>query len=227
MQLASRLRDTSLGDLLAALHRAGASGVLELIERHTRHAIHLRRGHVQAVETDARATRLGDVAIRAGAASRPCVERARIYAQSRGLRIGQALVATRTIDTHELDSLLATQQRERLASLYRLGDAEVRFRVARPLPEGACERQPLGPQETFFGRPRRKPRTMVRPAAALRAPRAILGVTESANRDEIRVAFRRLVLELHPDRAVDVPDAERNARAARLVEVLEAYRSLS
>ena len=92
MQLSSRLRDTTLGDLLALMHRNNASGVLELLESRSRHAIHLRRGYVQAVESECATLRLGDVATRRWGIGRISVERARMYAHSKGIKIGQALV---------------------------------------------------------------------------------------------------------------------------------------
>ena len=241
MHIASRLRQTTLGDLLASLHRAGASGVLELIEPHTRHAIHLRRGFVQAVESNAAAMRLGDVATRVQGVSRPIVERARMFAQQRGLRIGQALVATNAIRPSDLDALLAAQQRERLDRLFVLADAELRFHVARPLPAGASEQNPLPARDVFYGRPRKAGRTGHAKGADTRsAPRAppqsmaaatspahtVLGVTADAQPTAIRHAFKRLVFELHPDRAPGASNTERAERSRRLIAVVDAYRSI-
>lgn len=242
MQLASRLRHTTLGDLLATLHRAGASGVLELIEPHARHAIHLRRGHVQAVESDASASRLGDVATRIGGVPRPVVERARLFAHARGIRIGQALVAARALSPAALDELLAAQQRERLEGLYALTDAEVRFRVARSLPAGASERCPLTARETYYGRPRARARasseartthhravpTNPTSVSSTRARAlAVLGLGPSASDAEARAVYRSWVLALHPDRCQALDEAERNARVRRLAAVVEAYRALT
>ncbi len=253
MQLVSRLGQTTLGDLLAELHRAGASGVLELIEPHARHAIHLRRGFVQAVESDAVASRLGDVAARFAGVSRPIVERARMFAHQRGLRIGQALVATHAIRPGALDDLLAAQQRERLERLYDVSEAEVRFRVARPLPAGASEQTPLPPREMFHGRPRKfdrdaptrpafrappRPRQdaasapppasppSVRHVAPIAGAHRVLGVGPDADSKTLRAAFKRLVLELHPDRAPEASADEKATRGKKLMAVVEAYRSL-
>jgi hypothetical protein len=244
MQIASRLRDTTLGDLLAELHRAQATGVLELIERRGRHAIHLRRGFVQAVESESAVVRLGDVAARRWGISRPAVERARMYAHARGLRIGHALVATRVIAAAQLDALLAEQQRARLELLYSLRDAELRFRVARPLPAGAAEQTPLEARDAFFGRPRKRERdsehTQSSPPPSARRPAvtraahhrhieeyALLGVSPDSDPRAVRDAFRALVLALHPDRAHGVSDHERDTRARRLVEVVRAYKTVS
>lgn len=233
MQLASRLRETTLGDLLASLHRAGATGVLELIEPHARHAIHLRRGYVQAVESDSVATRLGDVATRVLGIPRSIVERARWLAHARGLRIGQALVCERVISPGDLDELLTLQRRERLERLYSLTDAEIRFRVARPLPAGASEQPPLHPRDVYHGRPRYRRRDNT--TASMRSDGcqdersrllAVLGLTSGASHHEIRAAYKRLVLALHPDRSSGLSERERAAQVQRLVEVVQAYRAL-
>lgn len=248
MQIHSRLRDTTLGDLLAQLHRNNASGVLELLESRSRHAIHLRRGYVQAVESECATLRLGDVATRRWGIGRISVERARMYAHSKGIKIGQALVALHIIEANQLDALLAEQQRARLDMLYSLNDAELRFRVSRPLPLGAAEQSPLGVRDTYYGRPRKYPRVHEKAGpqstqdthqrATTNASHmrytlhpmaqeyALLGIATDADSTAIRKAFRELVLQLHPDRAQQLSEKERDARAQRLVTVIRAYRTI-
>jgi DnaJ-domain-containing protein 1 len=242
MQIASRLRDTTLGDILAQLHRENATGVLELIEPRARHAIHLRRGYVHAVESESAVLRLGDVAARRWGIGRTLVERARMFAHAKGLRIGHALVATRAIDPSQLDDLLAEQQRARLEMLYDLRDAELRFRVARPLPNGAAEQIPLEARDVYYGRPRKQSRDEARASTErARQPRvsrahayhamarefALLGVSPESEPSAVRAAFRALVMELHPDRAHGVSDEERDRRARKLVDVVRAYKALT
>jgi hypothetical protein len=55
-------------------------------------------------------------------------------------------------------------------------------------------------------------------------PRRVLGVSPSATPQDVRRAFRRLVLDLHPDR---VAAAERARCQARLLEVVDAYETLT
>jgi hypothetical protein len=242
MKIASRLRDTTLGDLLAQLHRENATGVLELIEPHARHAIHLRRGFVHAVESESSMLRLGDVAARTWGVGRTLVERARMYAHAKGLRIGHALVVTRAIDASQLDALLAEQQRARLDMLYNLRDAELRFRVARPLPNGAAEQVPLEARDVYFGRPRKRSReARASEAPPARKPKvsrahayhpmareyALLGLSPESDERAVRDAYRSLVLALHPDRAHGLSDEERDRRAKKLVEVVRAYKALT
>ncbi len=241
MQLASRLRDTTLGDLLAKLYRDGATGVLELIESHGRHAIHVRRGFVQAVESEGASARIGDVAVRSHVAARAAVEKASMQARVRKLRLGQAMVAQRVISPPQLDELLRRQRHERLEHLYAITDAELRFRVSRPLPPGATEQAPLLPGEVFHGRPRRNRRNATsspppRPAsnaARVSAPSAraghltTLGLGVDASPGDVRSAFRRQVLLLHPDRSAATGAAPHADASRAFLAVVEAYRALT
>ena len=75
MNLPGRLTLTTLGDLLGTLHRAGATGVLEIVEPSgaragITHRVKLRSGLVDAVETDLDHPRLGELLVREGALDR-------------------------------------------------------------------------------------------------------------------------------------------------------------
>ena len=53
----------------------------------------------------------------------------------------------------------------------------------------------------------------------------VLGVPHDAELDVVKRAYRRLALELHPDkRAADVPEADANARFQELVDAVAAER---
>lgn len=228
MNLPSRLRETTLGDLLASLHRAYASGVLELVEADRRHAIHLRRGLVQAVECSERAHRFGDLAADTGLCPRADVERASREARARGWRIGHHLVTTGSLSPQSRDRVLDAQRARRLDALYALGDAELRFHAARPLPPGSSEQVPMDARETFHGRLRRRDRTQ-RPAgraSSRQAALAALGLTAEASDDEIRSRYRARVRALHPDHAPTENDRARQRQVSELRAVIEAYRVL-
>ena len=50
----------------------------------------------------------------------------------------------------------------------------------------------------------------------------VLGVAKSANKQEIKKAYRKLAMQFHPDRNPDDPDAE-----SKFKEASEAYEVLS
>jgi DnaJ-domain-containing protein 1 len=223
MQLPARLRDATLGDLLAQLYRARASGVLELDEGARAHAIHLRGGLVHAVE--GAAPRFGDLTATLGVAERAAIERAWRTARDAG-RIGQCLIAARIISHHHRDRVLDEQRARRLDALFLLLDAGVRFRAARALPPGAAEQSPMLPSRVLRGRPRgreRGARAVVSPARA--EALAALGLPYDADPETARRRFRALVMELHPDRGGTAPRSEDRER--RLRAVLDAWRTLS
>jgi hypothetical protein len=219
MTLPSQLGETTLGDLLASLRRAHATGTLEVVENDRTHHVHLRGGAVQAVESPSDARRFGDVAVAVGVAERGAVERAWGEGRARGFRIGQALVWRRVVTSSTRDRVLDAQRLSRLESLYRVGAASLRFRSARALPEGAAEQAPLLASETFHGRPRRRDHSAVDPARA--ADLATLGFDRDPGTAALRRRFQELVMELHPDRRAG--DA---SRAGRLRAVIAAYRRL-
>lgn len=65
------------------------------------------------------------------------------------------------------------------------------------------------------------------PAAAPRAELlAILGVSSTATRQELSAAYRRLVLQHHPDRFHGAPPEAQNSAAARFIEITRAYEEL-
>lgn len=235
MNIPTRLRETTLGDVLATLHREGASGVLELVEPTRRHAVHLRKGEVRAVECALATMRFGDVAVASGVVPREVIETFWFNDRPSGQRIGQCLVGRRLMTPLQRDHLLDTQRLQRLKMLYRLPDAMLRFHPAAPLPDGAAEQTPLRPREVFHNTPRARdsaPPPPVTQAAEERDPRRrraleALGLPMSASMDDVRARYKRLLLELHPDRAHPMDDRDRASRMTRLLRVMESYQLLS
>jgi hypothetical protein len=227
MLLPSRLRGTTLGDLLAALHRAFASGVLELVEPSRQHAIHLRRGLVQAVESSERSHRFGDLATATGLCRREAVEHASREASARNTRIGQHLVVRGVLTPANRDRVLHAQRARRLDTLYGLADADLRFHAARPLPPGSAEQSPMSAGEAFHGRARRRDRGRA-PTHIGDRRRAlhVLGLDDATTPTQLLARYRERVAALHPDHAANVDERERERRVAELRAVIDAYRAL-
>jgi hypothetical protein len=203
MQLPGSLSQSTLGDLLGNLHRAGVSGTLALRETKgpragTIHRIHLLAGLVNAVELAVSE----DAETAANASEVP---------------------AAATDRQHVLASM---------ELLYHLPDARLSFHVARRRPEsprslptsdylhGRPRHRDAGrgptPQETAQA---------IHESKRARALSA-LGLPANASLTEAHRAFRMLALKLHPDHHGDVPEAERKAKTARFLSVLSAYQEV-
>lgn len=127
---------------------------------------------------------------------------------------------------------------EQLEALFRLPDAAITFRVARPRPRPLP--LPLDVGAYLHGRPRARDRQHqgsrgVRSTArseSLPAPSPrshafhLLGLPPDAAPDQIRRSFRRLARETHPDRFPRACPRERQALADRLAKLTEAYHLL-
>jgi hypothetical protein len=227
--LPTRLRDTTLGDLLAALYREHASGALEIIEPARRHEVHLRSGLVQGVTSEGDGLRFGELVVTAGFVDPQEARDAVNAARDRGVRVGQQLVVMGALSVPARDRVLEWQRQVRLDALDALADAEVRFHVMRPLPPGVVEQRPMEPREVLHGRRRR--REVVMPVARTSSPRVTalktLGLDERATRDTVRERYRSLVSVLHPDHAHHVDADERARRVERLRAVIDAYQQLA
>jgi DnaJ-class molecular chaperone len=55
----------------------------------------------------------------------------------------------------------------------------------------------------------------------------LLGVSKTANDREIKQAFKKLALQLHPDKIGNLPEAERTEKEKQFREIAEAYEVLS
>lgn len=155
------MRATSLGDLLGALHRDGATGILELIEcsgvsAGRSHQIHLDRGLVTRAETALGGERLGKVLHRRGAIDEFLLDEVGLLAESSGRKLGEMLIDHGVTNTTAVLSALREQLSMRLEALFRLRDAAVRFHVARPATGLGAQVIPLVPREFLHGRPRKR-----------------------------------------------------------------------
>lgn len=220
MQLPGQLKNTTLGDLLGALFRERASGVLELIEpTGQRHHIELRQGEVEYVETDRGGPFLGDLL---GLSNLPAV--------SDDERLGEVLLAEGRVDQDELSAALKRQTLARLDRLFNLEKAAVRFHAPRPQKDDPTAPAPLSREEFLHGRPRHRGRSSSRMLPASR-PRdgalAVLGLKEDASREDIRRAFRELAQEHHPDRHPHADEAARQRLFRRFAEISRAYHALT
>jgi hypothetical protein len=243
MELPGRLRSTTLGDLLGALHRARVSGTLELAEDRGRvHRVHLAQGLVAAVELDAASPSLAEILRNDRAADDDVLRRSLLRAMASKRLHGEVLVDDFRLSPDVVGKALRRQVLARLAVLDKLADARISFRVAVRVPRGALTGRPsstssrapwdppLAPHEFLHGRKRRRERDGQTPAPQGQAkdPSSwrILGLPPGAQVDEIKRAYRRLARTVHPDLHPGASDEERRALQARFVEITDAYRTL-
>lgn len=227
MQLPGRLGATTLGDLLGALHRARASGVLRLTEERgpsagRRHEVCLRSGLVADVVTAVPSPRIGDILRARGVIDEQMGEGAASAASRHGWRFGRAVRHDPGVSPTEVSRALRAQIRARLESLFRLSDARVTFHVATPREPDAPI--PLLAAEFLHGRPRRRRNPSSEPSRAefdadsLRAL-DVLGLRRGSTVEDVRRAFRLLARRCHPDCA-------KGADATRFAEISAAYHRL-
>jgi DnaJ-domain-containing protein 1 len=249
MQLPGRLKATTLGDLLGALHRSGASGTLELGETNGRlHRVHLTSGCVTAVELDRAAASLAEILRRQEDVDEDTLRRSLLRAMASRRLHGEVLVRDFHLSPDVVGRALRRQVMLRLHVLEELSDAQISFRVTVRPPRGALVDEPLGPPEFLTGRKRARDRVQQpptsgtyssRPGAAAGMPgmpggwdptRAnayrTLGVPFGAAPDDVKRAYRRLVRTYHPDLHPGASHDERRDLSARFAEVTAAYRAL-
>jgi DnaJ-domain-containing protein 1 len=232
MHLPGRLRTTTLGDLLGTLHRAGATGTLELAELRGRvHRVHMLRGYVAAVELDGASASLAEILRRSQRADEETLRRSLLRAMSSRRLHGEVLVRDFRLSPSVVDDALRAQLVNRLEVLDQLSDAQICFRVAIRPPRGALTDEPLRVNEFLPGRRRARDRTHDAPQPSP-APRPrvdacrVLGVSDGADPTEVKRAYRRLVHATHPDLHPGASAEEKRALAARFQQITEAYRHL-
>ena len=248
MQLPGRLRLTTLGDLLGALHRACASGTLELVEvegaRAGRsHRVFFDAGLIEDVDTSLNHPRLGEILARDGLLSMSALSRiARRLMEQPGKRVGEILVEEGLGSADLVAAALRRQRTTRLEALYSLSEALIRFHV--PRPRSGFRPAPLSPREFLHGRPRARSQTRARvserftfrssarSAAALGisevqlAAYRVLGLPAGASPREVQRAFRKLAAEQHPDRFPQATPAEKTLHLSRFATLSAAYHAL-
>ena len=241
MQLPGRLRLTTLGDLLGALHRACASGTLELVEvegvRAGRsHRVFFDAGLIEDVDTSLSHPRLGEILARDGVLSMAALARvARRLIEQPGKRVGEILVEEGLGSADLVAGALRRQRTSRLEALYSLTEALIRFHV--PRPRSGFRPAPLSPREFLHGRPRARTefRTRVNERFTFRSPRGddrrsnayrTLGLSAEATPRDVQRAFRKLAAEEHPDRFPHATAAEKAQRLSRFATLSAAYHVL-
>ena len=240
MQLPGRLKATTLGDLLGALHRSTATGTLELAETNGRvHRVHLAAGLVTAVELDRATASLAEILRRQDEIDEDTLRRSLLRAMASRRLHGEVLVRDFHLSPVVVGRALRRQVMLRLQVLEELGDAQICFRVTVRPPRGALTDEPLHAPEFLAGRKRTRDRASApsgthRTASSMpggwdparaQAYRA-LGVSFNADTAEVKQAYRRLVRAYHPDLHPDATHDERKTLSARFSEVTAAYRSL-
>ncbi|AKV01183.1 hypothetical protein AKJ09_07846 [Labilithrix luteola] len=240
MQLPGRLKATTLGDLLGALHRSRSSGTLELTEPNGRaHRVYLAGGLVTAVELDRASASLAEILRRYDEVDEDTLRRSLLRALASRRLHGEVLVRDFHLSPVVLDRALRRQIMLRLAVLEELGEAQISFRVAVRAPRGALLEEPVRPKDFLAGRKRARDREArseaydsqpMRAAAPIDAGRVqayrALGVTFGADQTEIKRAYRRLVRSYHPDLHPSASADERRTLTVRLSEVTAAYKAL-
>lgn len=249
MILPGSLRSTTLGDVLGQLHRGGVSGVLQIIADSSpwagsQHQVTLVRGIVRDVSTSLPAPRIGEVLLEQGVLRRG--EHDVFLTEMRrrsGALAGEVLLELGMVSDATLRFGLSRQMRRRLDALYGLERGALRFHplLSRPRTVGSVA---LGPREFLHGRPRA--RDQVRSsgastdqpghgrdgrldddrAAGRDAALELLGVPREATREQVRHAFRRAAVLVHPDLHGDLGPRELAAMQARFAELSQAYHLL-
>src|SRR5688572_28964948 len=217
MQLPGRLKATTLGDLLGALHRSEASGTLELAEHSGRvHRVHLANGLVTAVELDRASASLAEILRRHDAIDEDTLRRSLLRAMASRRLHGEVLIRDFHLSPEVIGRALRSQLMLRLSVLEELADAQVSYRVTMRPPRGALQNDPLVPDEFLTGRKRSRDRAPEPPSGTYRTARPpsgfpgsfdharagayrVLGLPMGADAMEVKTAYRRLVRTYHPD----------------------------
>ena len=244
MQLPGRLKATTLGDLLGALHRSGSTGTLELAEPSGRvHRVHLTTGLVTAAELDRATASLGEILRRQDEVDEDTLRRSLLRAMASRRLHGEVLVRDFHLSPAVVGRALRRQVMLRLQIMEELDDAQICFRVTVRPPRGALIDAPLHAPEFLAGRKRTRDKASFPASGTYRSNSAAsslpggwdparaqayraLGVTFNADATEVKQAYRRLVRTYHPDLHPEASHEDRKTLSARFAEVTAAYRTL-
>lgn len=233
---------TTLGDLLGSLHRACASGTLELVEvegvRAGRsHRVYFDAGLVEDVDTSLSHPRLGEILARDGLLGVFGLARvANRLMEQPGKRVGEVLIEEGLSTVDLVAAALRRQRASRLEALYSLSEALIRFHV--PRPRSGFRPTPLSTREFLYGRPRARARERFPFGTGARhdfvrksidpklAAYRELGLNADASAREIQRAFRKLAAESHPDRFPRATASEKATQMARFAKLSAAYHVL-
>jgi hypothetical protein len=241
MNLPGSLKLTTLGDVLGALHREHADGVLELVEAHgasagRRHKVYFSGGLVDGAETELAHPRLGEILVEQGVLQRDALSALlRRLVEAPDRRVGEILLAELNGGEATVSRALRSQLRAKLDAIFRLGDALLRFSVRRKPQERGVRAEPLSPSEFLHGRPRsRRHATIGGEGRATRREesekahaRRLLGLSDCDGASEARRAFRRLAAAHHPDRFPNASAEEMARLLRRFSAISQAYHKLS
>jgi DnaJ-domain-containing protein 1 len=244
---AGRLEDTTVGDLVAQIYRRGATGTL-VIEAHTRqHRVLFRRGYLKAIKLEGHFQPLGERLLASGEISRENHRRSVEAIASGSALQGEALVRLGAISAERLRIELEAQARERIAYLVGCSSGRWRFEdgsagdpglllhplnLVRGTPRRRGVGRPSAARGRFAATPGHTPRTepgrySLRGMGTTRRPaHAVLGVAPDASPDVVRREYRRLALELHPDRHPGLDEPARRQLEAKFSEATAAYDAL-
>jgi len=234
MMLPGRLRSTTLGDLLGALHRSHASGVLELTEEAQErvHRVYMSGGLLTWVEVDRASPSLAELLRDQGSIDDELLRRSLLRALAGNRLHGEVLTAEFRVPSADIARALRTQLRLRLGLLDRLADARISFHVSERPPRSALTDGPLSEVEFLHGRSRardRKGKGSPREgrASSPRGAYAVLGLREGAPVSDVKRAYRDAVRRYHPDLHPGVSDADRKAMEKTFSAMTAAYRAIS
>jgi hypothetical protein len=257
MQLAGRLRATTLGDLLGVLHRGAVTGMLEFgTDQGRTHRVHLAHGLVTAVEIDGASPSLGEILRERRAADEDVLRRSLLRAMASQRLHGEVLIDDFRLSPAVVGDALRRQVKGRLSVIDTLADARVSFRVAVRPPRGALGGLAIGSASASWDAPltardflagRRRARARTHGAAnasanahARRAPPArpassapeddawtTLGLAPGAELADVKRAYRRLARTVHPDLHPEATAAERRALEVRFMQITRAYDALA